>query len=137
MTCLCKRRFCNPIQRKDRNPFDKYTIQAGCGTCSGCNKRKQNDWLVRAYFEYMSKPTTAFFVSLDFDEQHIPQYHGMNCFDSELMSSFFETLRQVLPPFRYLYNTQHQTKDCHEQNAFLIHQYVVHISNIFEWHQRK
>lgn len=105
MTCLCKNRFRNPIQRKDRTPFDKYTIQAGCGTCAGCNKRKQNDWLVRAYFEYMSKPTIAFFVSLDFDEQHIPQYNGMNCFDSELMSSFFETLRRVLPPFRYLYSS--------------------------------
>lgn len=105
MTCLRKNRFRNPIDYKKRGPFDKFTIQASCGCCSGCQKRKQNDWLVRAYFEYMSKPTTAFFVSLDFDDQHIPQYNGMNCFDSELMSSFFETLRQVLPKFRYLYSS--------------------------------
>lgn len=105
MSCLCKRRFANPIKREDRNPYDKYTIQGNCGYCAGCNKRKQNDWLVRAYFEYMSKPTTAYFVSLDFDEEHIPKYQGKNCFDSELMSAFFESLRQVLPPFRYLYSS--------------------------------
>lgn len=105
MSCLRKLRFRNPIQYEKRTGLDKYTISAGCGCCSGCNKRKQNDWLVRAYFEYMSKPTTAYFVSLDFDEDHIPKYNDQNCFDSELMSSFFETLRQVLPSFRYLYSS--------------------------------
>ena len=105
MPCLNIKRFQNPIKDSKRGPFDKFTIQGQCGHCAGCNKRKQNDWLVRGYFEYLSKPHDCFFVTLDFDEQHLPSYNGVPCFDSELMHGFFEVLRQALPPFRYLYSS--------------------------------
>lgn len=107
MSCLRPKRFSNPIKDYKRTQFDKYTIQGNCGSCYGCNKKKQNDWLVRGYFEYISKPTESFFVSLDFDEQHLPRYKGTPCFDSVLMTSFFEVLRQVVPPFRYLYSSHY------------------------------
>lgn len=133
MGCLNKRRFANPIKPKNRTSFDKYMIQAGCGCCAGCNKTKSNDWLVRAYFEYMSKPTTCFFVSLDFDEEHVPKYNGQKCFDSELMHDFFEALRQVLPPFRYLYSSHlgEAMQGPHYHVMFYFDRYAVSWSDFF------
>lgn len=104
MTCLRQKRFSNPVKAERRTPYDKYTIHGNCGNCSECAKRKQNDWLVRAYFEYMSRSYSTYFVTLDFDEDHLPRYNGIPCFDTHIMTRFIESLRDRLSTdFRYLY----------------------------------
>lgn len=105
MSCLRQRRFANPIKDENRTGYDKYTITGNCGSCAACNKRKQNDWLVRSYFEYLSKDYDGFFVTFDFDDEHLPTYKGSPCFDSKLMSDYFDRLHHVLPDFRYLYSS--------------------------------
>lgn len=105
MSCLRQRRFANPIKDSNRTGYDKFCITGTCGSCAACNKRKQNDWLVRSYFEYLSKDYDAFFVTLDFDDEHIPRYNGFPCFDAELMSKFFRNLRHFTGDFRYLYSS--------------------------------
>lgn len=105
MSCLRYRKIRNPIDSVRSGFLDKSYISIPDCRCSKCRKAKQNDWLVRSYFEYTSKPTTAFFVTLDFDDVHLPMCDGIPCFDSQLMTNFFEILRQLpqLPSFRYLY----------------------------------
>lgn len=109
MSCLRYRKIKNPISYKDKGFYDKRYISIPCCRCAGCRKQKQNDWLVRSYYEYTSKPTSVFFVTLDFDDDHLPKYNGVPCFDSELMTNFFETLRKCsgLPKFRYLYSSDY------------------------------
>lgn len=109
MSCLRSRKIKNPIDPKKKGFYDKSSISISDCRCSKCRKSKQNDWLVRSYFEYTSKKTSAFFVTLDFDDEHLPRYDGIPCFDSKLMSNFFETLRQVhgIPKFRYLYSSDY------------------------------
>lgn len=105
MSCYRTRRIKNPIDRKKDGYLDKVTISIPDCRCSKCRKQRQNDWLVRSYYEFTSKPQTAFFVTLDFDDAHLPHYNDIPCFDSKLMTNFFETLRSNpnIPKFRYLY----------------------------------
>lgn len=105
MSCFRYRKIRNPLAVERRGFYDKFSISIPDCRCSKCRKQKQNDWLVRSYFEYTSKPTSAFFVTLDFDDEHLPVYDSIPCFDSNLMTRFFEILRNQskLPPFRYLY----------------------------------
>lgn len=106
MSCLRQRRFPNPIKDERRTGYDKYVITGNCGNCANCKKRKQNDWLVRSYFEYMSEPRDWYFITLDFDEDHLPRFKDKPCFDSHIMTRFFESLRQALDSdFRYIYSS--------------------------------
>lgn len=109
MSCLRYRKIKNPIKPDRVGFYDKKYISIPDCRCSKCRKAKSNDWLVRSYFEYTSKSHTAFFVTLDFDDEHLPVYNGVPCFDSKLMSSFMETLRQskLIPAFRFLYSSDY------------------------------
>ena len=109
MSCYRYRKIKNPLDPDRKGFYDKSYISIPDCRCSKCRKQKSNDWLVRSYFEFTSKPTTAFFVTLDFDDEHLPRYNGVPCFDSRLMSNFFESLRQStkIPSFRYMYSTDY------------------------------
>lgn len=133
MSCYRPLRLFN--SKKDPCSLDKSMLNVPCGHCAGCRKARQNDWFVRAYFEFFgnkigNKNPICFFVSLDFDEMHLPLYNNhedrlcsdeerilylksksdfdyiVPCFDSEVLTKFFQDLRQKtdLPPFRYLAN---------------------------------
>lgn len=103
MSCLRLRKIKNPIDSSRRTRFDKQYINIPDCQCDKCRKTKKNDWLVRSYFEFSSKPHDAFFVTLDFDESHLPHYNGKPCFDGRIIHSFNEVLRQACPvSFRYL-----------------------------------
>lgn len=109
MSCLRYRKIKNPLDPSRKGFYDKSYISIPDCRCSKCRKSKQNDWLVRSYFEYTSKPTSAFFVTLDFADEYLPKYGDIPCFDSKLMTDFFETLRKCsnLPNFRYLYSSDY------------------------------
>ena len=119
--CLRKRKIKNPVKEKNRLSISKIDIDIPCGRCLQCTKKRQNDWLVRSYFEYISKPTDGFFVTLDFSELYVPLFNVKSgvvatpedrsrylmfcddyqnqcqdiipCFDGLLMTRFFEKLR--------------------------------------------
>ena len=107
--------------------FDKPDIWVNCGRCPECIKQKSDDWFVRGYYEMVSQPYDMFFVTLDFDDRHLPLYKlgkgpvrdydvcpplpviypekedgVVPCFDSEIFKHFLSRLRYYVPAFRYL-----------------------------------
>ena len=130
--CLRKKKITNPISANHRLSISKINIDIPCGNCKECRQLRQNDWLVRSYFEFISKPQDSFFVTLDFDNVNVPlwntrkkapadfedrQYwlancmdyqnlpeHLFTCFDHEIFRRFIDSLRNAMPehPFRYL-----------------------------------
>ena len=105
--CYCKKKLKNRVLPEHLTGFDKIYIKAPCGTCPSCRKVKSNDWVVRSYFEFLGNHSQAFFLSLDFDNEHLPTYKGTPCFDSEIMKHFLMRLRYYLGKFRYLYATDY------------------------------
>ena len=108
MNCYRPRYICNSVLPENRTGFDKAYIKVSCGQCPACRKRRSNDWFFRSYWEYvLGHYNSAFFVSLDFDNEHLPIYKGKPCFDSELMKSFLKRLRSKVPQFRMLYTSEY------------------------------
>ena len=103
--CYRKKKRLNPIKPENRTGFDKYCIKTPCCTCPSCRKQRANGWLVRAFFEFCGNDRQAFFLSLDFDNEHLPTYKGQACFDSEIMKKFLKRLRSYIGKFRYFYAT--------------------------------
>lgn len=103
MSCLRLRKIKNPLDKSRFSRWDKQYINIPDCKCDKCRKSKKNDWLVRSYFEFTSKDSVAFFVTLDFDEAHLPRYNGVPCFDGKIITAFNERLRYFIPhKFRYL-----------------------------------
>lgn len=108
MNCYRPRYIRNSVLPENRTGFDKSYIKVSCGQCPACRKRRSNDWFFRSYWEYvLGDYKSAFFVSLDFDNEHLPTYHCKPCFDSELMKSFLKRLRSKVPQFRMLYTSEY------------------------------
>jgi len=105
--CYKKKRLKSRILDEHRSGFDKEYINAPCGVCPACRKQKSNDWLVRSYFEFVGSDSQGFFITLDFDEEHLPRWYGKPCFDSEIMKRFLDRLRKDIGSFRYLYSTDY------------------------------
>lgn len=103
--CYRKTRRRNPVMEENRTCFDKFTIKTPCCSCPSCRRVKANDWLVRSYFEFLGNHRQAFFVSLDFDDEHLPMIDGQPCFDSQIMRKFLKRLRNTIGSFRYFYST--------------------------------
>lgn len=61
-----------------------------CGKCEECLKKKQSDWIARLYVESQMS-LSSFFVTLTYDESHLPFPEGVNKRDVQL---FFKKFRK-------------------------------------------
>jgi len=105
--CYRKRVIKNPVKDNHRSGFDPVKITTQCGKCPACRKVRANDWFVRAYFEFKNNEKPAYFISLDFDDQHLPRWKGKPCFDSDIIKKFLKRLRNTIGSFRYMYVTEY------------------------------
>lgn len=99
--CLRKREIRNPVSKEHETGFDKLFIKVPCGNCPECRKLKSNDWVFRSYFEFLKDDKPAFFITLTYDEEHLPVYNGKPCFDFRHIQTFFSRVRYPLGKFRY------------------------------------
>lgn len=132
MSCYRLRKIKNPIDLSRKTRFDKPYISIPDCKCDKCRKSKKNDWLVRSYFEFSSKPQDAFFVTLDFDDEHLPLFNGRPCFDGRIIHSFCEVLRQGLTiPFRYIITSDYGAAFArpHYHGAFIFDKGAISLDN--------
>lgn len=80
-----------------------------CGSCSDCKSRQQDDWYIRAFFEWkrcQKKGGATWFVTLTYADEFLPHYEdegfSFPCFCYEHILSFRKLLRQSLK--RHLFN---------------------------------
>lgn len=105
--CFVPKNLKNPIKKENKTGFDKPRIKAPCNNCPQCRKAKSRDWTVRAYYEFLDNHRKAYFLSLDFDNYHLPRFRGQPCFDSQKMKLFLDRLRYYIGKFRYLYVSEY------------------------------
>lgn len=100
--CTNKLVIKNPVKEENRTGFDKLKLKVPCNSCKECLKQRSSDWLVRSYFEMQSFTGIPFFVTVTYDNEHLPSYNGKSCFDYNHVKAFFKRLRYYIGEFRYL-----------------------------------
>lgn len=76
----------------------KYPVLVPCGKCEECLKQKQSSWIARLSVETLFSKS-AFFITLTYDEKHLPFPEGVNKKDCQL---FFKTFRKYFKhDFKY------------------------------------
>lgn len=63
-----------------------------CGKCPACLSRDREELAQRLIIEaHCSK--SSYFITLTYDDEHLPMYNGVNCFDKEQVRTFIRALR--------------------------------------------
>lgn len=93
MACLTP--FYIDVTNKISGEVSKVLIP--CGKCEGCLKKKQSDWISRLLVEAQLS-LSSFFVTLTYDESHLPFPEGVNKKDVQL---FFKSFRKRYKKFKY------------------------------------
>lgn len=94
--CLSPITIKNKKYRLDllKNPSLFYQIP--CGKCSECRRKKANDYMARSYAQYQDTKAAhgfSFFDTLTYNNQCVPQYKGMLCFNWSHIRNFLKRLR--------------------------------------------
>lgn len=76
---------------------DSREIQIKCGQCIGCRIMKRDMWAVRCYAESKTHDANCF-VTLTYDEEHLPKYGSLNYRDFQL---FMKRFRKKCGPVRF------------------------------------
>lgn len=91
--------------RTYRDGFDKMFFNVPCGRCEECQKKQQDDWFVRAYFEWLRIRKVGgcvFFPTFTYNNENIPYYIDeerdfmIPCFNHSHIKKFRDKLRVYL-----------------------------------------
>lgn len=62
-----------------------------CGNCIGCRIRRSRDWTIRAYGEMQTTPDKNAFLTLTYDNEHMPKDTGLHL---KHLQDFIKNLRR-------------------------------------------
>lgn len=79
-------------------PGDKLTV--ACGKCLACRITKRREWSMRCVHELHMHDGTGLFVTLTYDEDHLPDDLSLNPIH---LRNFVKRLRSRLSPLRFRY----------------------------------
>lgn len=84
-------RFCfHPVRIDDETVWP-------CGKCPVCRMKYRKQMAVRIYMEKcIERPVHSYFVTLTYDDEHIPTVLGRSCFKKEDLVTFLDSLRHRL-----------------------------------------
>ena len=80
-----------------REGFQDRHLDVPCGQCLGCLKSRARDWSLRIEHEAQMHESN-YFVTLTYDDEHLPEYDSLNPRDMEL---FLHRLRKKYGAVRY------------------------------------
>jgi hypothetical protein len=79
--------------------FVKSLYQIPCGKCLGCLEDRAKDWTCRNLME-LKTCDNAIFLTLTYDESHLPINHGFPTLNKTDLSAFLKRLRKHFEPFK-------------------------------------
>lgn len=72
---------------------DKFRMLVPCGKCAECRSLYQNEWFIRCYYEWLHSSKLTLFYTLTFDQDNLPTYYGIPCFEKRHVQLFLKRLR--------------------------------------------
>lgn len=84
-----------PLRLKDKATGNHIEHHVRCGRCTNCRITRRVEWQTRIMLESQGYPDASLFVTLTYDDQHLPQNRQV---DVKVMQQFFKRLRKKLRP---------------------------------------
>lgn len=77
----------------DRKASNGQEVSLPCGQCSGCRQKRARDWAIRCMHE-ASSHASNFFVTLTYDDEHLPLINGYPTLNHRDFQLFMKRLRK-------------------------------------------
>lgn len=88
-----------------------------CSKCAFCLRTKRNEWLFRLHYETKNQTLPAYFLTLTYDEKHVPRFKGRKTLWFRHLQLYFKRLRKAGHRLKYVavgeYGTQTQRPHYH------------------------
>lgn len=116
----------------DNKNSPTVAYNASCGKCIWCQKRKQQDWVIRMQ-EEMKVSDLALFVTLTYNDENIPTENDLPCVCKRDVQLYLKRLRKSLSPYftvRYFLCSEYGMK------TFRPHYHAVlffRLNSSYEW----
>lgn len=103
MSCYSPLVVKNPKARFESG-FDSLNLEVPCGACLGCATDQQNEWMLRAYYQYKKyKQNGGFcvFITLTYNDESLPKFYDkfhnktFSCFDKKHLDTWLNSIRKV------------------------------------------
>lgn len=101
MPCFHKRLMYPPASGSGRWVFNLAEapngaegVEVPCGNCQGCRVRRTGDWVIRNLWELVANNGVAFFATLTFADEHLPDDYSV---DARHLQLFMKRLRARFP----------------------------------------
>lgn len=94
--CYSPLKILNPAKRLDIYRGSKLFIEVPCGHCCECKKQKTGEYFARCYSEYEYTRLVGgftFWDTLTYNDEHLPHFHGIECFSRDDITNFFKRLK--------------------------------------------
>lgn len=73
-----------------------------CGKCAFCLRSKRNDWIIRLHHESRNQLLPAYFLTLTYDEKHVPRYKGTRTLWFRHLQLYFKRIRKSGASLKYV-----------------------------------
>lgn len=71
-----------------------------CGKCLSCQMLRSREWAIRCKHELSASDGVASFVTLTYDDEHLPLVDGVPSLDREHTQLFFKIFRKAISPVK-------------------------------------
>lgn len=118
----------HPITLYRKNPIGQtYAQEVPCGHCVECVKRKSTSWGIRAFREVQSSSTITRFVTITYDDAHLPKTsQGNPTLSRRDVTLFLKSLRRYMwyhyeIAIRFFCSSEYGSKTNRPHYHFLFH----------------
>lgn len=92
--CL-KPKVIRVVPNKKRGGADPYFQKVQCGNCPLCLNSKRMNWLMRIEQEWKKNDLPSYFLTLTYDEKHVPRKKGVRTLYKRHPVLFFKRVRKA------------------------------------------
>lgn len=83
------------------HPTIVHGVLFPCGKCPVCTQNKRNSLTSRFLLESSFCGGPTYFLTLTYDDNHLPYFNSVPCFDKKQVRNFIKRLRYALPKFKF------------------------------------
>lgn len=91
-----------------QNKTGRHTVP--CSKCAFCLRTKRNEWLFRLHHESRNQTLPAFFLTLTYDEKHVPRYKTQKTLWFRHLQLYFKRIRKQGFKIKYVAVGEYGTK---------------------------
>lgn len=114
------------------NKTGRHTVP--CSKCAFCLRTKRNEWLFRLHHEARTQMLPAHFLTLTYDEKHVPRYKGVRTLWFRHLQLYFKRIRKTGAKIKYVAVGEYGSRTLRPHYHIILWTNATHETLVSKWH---